>query len=166
MARKRIEEAVVLTSWEEVDRALKEIGECEIAITQIEGDMNKKINEIKEHSSTMAEIHMAKIAENEKLIKKFVTSNKSDIDGKTKILNFGSTGFRKSESVSIPRGEDKKKAIINSLRKNGMDDCIKVEESINKDILKKYNEDMIIRVGASLKKKDTFWYETNLENVK
>lgn len=166
MARKRIEDVEALSSWEDVDRALKEIAECEIAITEIEGEMNKKINDVKEESSTMAEIHKEKIAEKEKLIKTFVTKNKADIEGKTKVLNFGSTGFRKSESISLPRGEDKKKAIIDSLKKNKMSDCIKVEESINKDVLKKYNEDMIIKVGASLKKKDTFWYEVNLENVK
>lgn len=166
MARKRIEDVTVITSWEDVDVALKEIAECQIAITKIEGDMNEEINEIKEKANTKALICKEQIAEREKMLKKFVTSHKSEIDGKTKVLNFGSTGFRKSESVSIPRGEDKKKAIIDSLRKNKMDDCIQVEEKINKDILKKYNKDMIIRVGASLKTKDTFWYETNLENVK
>ncbi len=166
MARKRIEDEARLETWEDVDKALEEIAICEIRISEIEGDMNIKINDIKKEHNTVAQIHKEKISENEKLIKKFVTKNKSEIDGKTKKLNFGSTGFRKSQSVSIPRGEDKKKAIIKQLRNNDMEDCIKVEESINKDILKKYNEDKIVKVGASLTTKDTFWYEVDLQKVK
>lgn len=45
--RKRIIEAPVFKTWEEVDAALKEIAEEEIAIADIEGEMNKQINGIK-----------------------------------------------------------------------------------------------------------------------
>ncbi len=44
--RKRIIEAPVFKTWEEVDAALKEIAEEEIAIADIEGEMNKQINGI------------------------------------------------------------------------------------------------------------------------
>ncbi|MDO4772974.1 MAG: host-nuclease inhibitor Gam family protein [Bacillota bacterium] len=166
MARKRIEDTIKLQSWEEVDKALKAIALSEIAITEIEGDLNKTISEAKEKATAMAAVHKEKIEEQEKLIKDYVETHKSDLDGKTKTLNFGQTGFRKSLSVSLPKGKDKLAAIMESLKKNGMEDCIKVEESINKDVLKKYDEEKIIRVGASLKKKDVFWYEVNLESVK
>lgn len=166
MARKRIEGVEVLTSWGDVDKALRDIGMSEIALNEIEGEMNTEINDIKEKANVKAQIHKDKIAEKETLIKDFVTSHKSEIEGKTKTLTFGQTGFRASESISIPRGKAKIDAIIQSLRKNKMDDCIKVEESINKDVLKKYDESLIVKVGASVKKKDAFWYETNLDSVR
>lgn len=166
MARKRMEDALSLDSWEDVDKSLKDIAECEIQIGKIEGDLNASINELKEKANNLANVYKDKITEKEKLIKAFVSSHKSELDGKTKTLTFGQTGFRKSESISIPRGKDKQDAIIDLLRKNKMEDCINIEESINKDALRKYNEDVIIRIGASVQKKDTFWYEVNLESVK
>ena len=45
-----------------------------------------------------------------------------------------------------------------------MEDCIIVKETVNKDVLKTYDEKDIIKVGASLKKEDTFWYETRKED--
>ena len=45
-----------------------------------------------------------------------------------------------------------------------MDDCIQVEEKVNKDVLRTYEEKEIIAVGASLKKEDTFWYETKKDD--
>lgn len=167
MARKKVRETeVTLSSWEEVDETLKIIAEHEIALENIKGEMNKEINEVKEKAGTKSSIHKDAITVLEKRLKNFVTSHKSELDGKTKKLNFGQTGFRSSTAVSIPRGKDKVSAIIDSLKKKNMDDCIKVEESINKDILKKYDEEVIISIGASLKKKDEFWYECEHAEVK
>ena len=38
---------------------------------------------------------------------------------------------------------------------------MKVSEVVNKDVLATYPEDRIIASGATLKKTDTFWYETD-----
>lgn len=166
MARKRIKEVPVLQSWDEVDAALKEIAEKEIEIEEIEGDMNKQINGIKKSAGLEAKPLQDRIDKLGKDIKEFVTEHKEEMDGKTKLLNFGKTGFRLSTSLSIPKAKDKLERIISKLRKRKMDDCIIVKESVNKDVLKKYDENTIVEIGGTLKKTDTFWYETEREKIR
>lgn len=166
MARKRIVRDVVeLHSWTDVDANLKEIATHELQINEIEGELNSQINELKEKAQARVNVHKERIEELEKPIEKFVVKNKLELDGKSKTLTFGTTGFRKSTSVTVPRGDSQKEAMLQSLKAFGMTDCIKIEESINKDVLKKYPEADIVKVGAKLKTQDTFWYETNYENL-
>ena len=56
--------------------------------------------------------------------------------------------------------------MIAALRKRGMEDCISVKETVNKDILKQYDEQRILEVGGSLKVEDAFWYETKQAELK
>lgn len=165
MARTRIKETPVFKTWEDVDAALKEIAEKEIAIEEIEGEMNKQINGIKIASGIEAKPLQDRIDKLGKDIKEFVTEHKEELDGKSKVLNFGKTGFRLSTTLSLPKAKDKVEKIIAKLRKRKMDDCIIVKESVNKDVLKKYDESVIIEIGGTLKKTDTFWYETEREKI-
>ena len=45
MARKRVIEAPALKNWEDVDGALKEIAEAQLAIGDIEAELNRQITE-------------------------------------------------------------------------------------------------------------------------
>lgn len=166
MARTRIKNQPVLRSWADVDAALREIAEKELLIEEIEGEMNKQINGIKISAGLEAKPHQDRIDKLGKDIKEFVTEHKDEIDGKTMQLNFGSTGFRLSTSVIIPKAKEKVEAIIKSLKIRKMNDCINVVETVNKEVLKKYSEEEIIKVGAKLKKEDVFWYETAREKLK
>lgn len=165
MARTKIKEAPVLKTWDDVDAALKEIAEKEIAIEEIEGDMNKQINGIKIASGLEAKPLQDRIDKLGKDVKEFVTEHKEELDGKSKVMNFGKTGFRLSTTLSLPTAKDKLEKIISKLRKRKMDDCIIVKETVNKDVLKKYDEDTIVEIGGTLKKADTFWYETEREKI-
>lgn len=166
MVRTRILDKPALKSWFEVDAALREIATLELKVEEIEGDMNKQINGIKKSYGLDAKPHQDRIEKLGKDIKDFVAQNKDELDGKTKVLNFGSTGFRLSTSVVIPKAKEKVEAIIKSLKIRKMNDCINVVETVNKEVLKKYSEDEIIKIGAKLKKEDTFWYETSCEKIK
>lgn len=165
MARIRIEDEGIKT-WEDADEVLKEIASLDIAVADIEGEMNVRLNQIKEEAKMKSKIHKDRIKELEKELKSFVTVHRTEIDGKTKNLNFGKTGFRMSTSVSVPTAKDKLKIIIEALRIRKMDDCIKVTEKVDKDTLKKYDEKVITEVGCTLKKKDVFWYEPDHEKIK
>jgi phage host-nuclease inhibitor protein Gam len=166
MARKRIKNQPVLRSWAEVDAALREIAEKEIQIEEIEGEMNRQINGIKISAGLEAKPLQDRIDKLGKDVKEFVTEHKEELDGKTMTLNFGSVGFRLSTSVIIPKAKEKVAEIIKSLKIRKMTDCINVVETVNKEVLKKYGEEEIIKVGARLKKEDVFWYETAREKLK
>ena len=163
MARKRVVEAPSLHSWEDVNDALRQIAEAQIALGEIQSDMQKQIlgaQKVAEEQSKPLNDNVAKL---EREIKSFVTDHRDEM-GKTKsvVLTFGEVGFRLSTSVSLPRAKEKLEEIIRRLKSRQMTDCIVVEEKVSKEALKKYGEDTVNAVGATWKQSDVFGYEVNI----
>jgi phage host-nuclease inhibitor protein Gam len=166
MARKRVVEAPSLHSWEDVNDALCQIAEAQIALGEIQSDMQKQIlgaQKVAEEQSKPLNDNVAKL---EREIKSFVTDHRDEM-GKTKsmVLTFGEVGFRLSTSVSLPRAKEKLEEIIRRLKSRQMTDCIVVEEKVSKEALKKYGEDTVNAVGATWKQSDVFGYEVNIAKL-
>lgn len=166
MARKRVVEAPSLHSWEDVNDALRQIAEAQIALDEIQSDMQKQIlgaQKVAEEQSKPLNDNVAKL---EREIKSFVTDHRDEM-GKTKsmVLTFGEVGFRLSTSVSLPRAKEKLEEIIRRLKSRQMTDCIVVEEKVSKEALKKYGEDTVNAVGATWKQSDVFGYEVNIAKL-
>ena len=166
MARKRVVEAPSLHSWEDVNDALRQIAEAQIALGEIQCDMQKQIlgaQKVAEEQSKPLNDNVAKL---EREIKSFVTDHRDEM-GKTKsvVLTFGEVGFRLSTSVSLPRAKEKLEEIIRRLKSRQMTDCIVVEEKVSKEALKKYGEDTVNAVGATWKQSDVFGYEVNIAKL-
>lgn len=166
MARKRVVEAPSLHSWEDVNDALRQIAEAQIALGEIQSDMQKQIlgaQKVAEEQSKPLNDNVAKL---EREIKSFVTDHRDEM-GKTKsvVLTFGEVGFRLSTSVSLPRTKEKLEEIIRRLKSRQMTDCIVVEEKVSKEALKKYGEDTVNAVGATWKQSDVFGYEVNIAKL-
>lgn len=166
MARKRVVEAPSLHSWEDVNDALRQIAEAQIALGEIQSDMQKQIlgaQKVAEEQSKPLNDNVAKL---EREIKSFVTDHRDEM-GKTKsvVLTFGEVGFRLSTSVSLPRAKEKLEEIIRRLKSRQMTDCIAVEEKVSKEALKKYGEDTVNAVGATWKQSDVFGYEVNIAKL-
>lgn len=166
MARKRVVEAPSLHSWEDVNDAFRQIAEAQIALGEIQSDMQKQIlgaQKVAEEQSKPLNDNVAKL---EREIKSFVTDHRDEM-GKTKsmVLTFGEVGFRLSTSVSLPRAKEKLEEIIRRLKSRQMTDCIVVEEKVSKEALKKYGEDTVNAVGATWKQSDVFGYEVNIAKL-
>lgn len=166
MARKRVVEAPSLHSWEDVNDALRQIAEAQIALGEIQSDMQKQIlgaQKVAEEQSKPLNDNVAKL---EREIKSFVTDHRDEM-GKTKsvVLTFGEVGFRLSTSVSLPRAKEKLEEIIRRLKSRQMTDCIVVQEKVSKEALKKYGEDTVNAVGATWKQSDVFGYEVNIAKL-
>lgn len=166
MARKRVVEALSLHSWEDVNDALRQIAEAQIALGEIQSDMQKQIlgaQKVAEEQSKPLNDNVAKL---EREIKSFITDHRDEM-GKTKsvVLTFGEVGFRLSTSVSLPRAKEKLEEIIRRLKSRQMTDCIVVEEKVSKEALKKYGEDTVNAVGATWKQSDVFGYEVNIAKL-
>lgn len=166
MARKQVVEAPSLHSWEDVNDALRQIAEAQIALGEIQSDMQKQIlgaQKVAEEQSKPLNDNVAKL---EREIKSFVADHRDEM-GKTKsvVLTFGEVGFRLSTSVSLPRAKEKLEEIIRRLKSRQMTDCIVVEEKVSKEALKKYGEDTVNAVGATWKQSDVFGYEVNIAKL-
>lgn len=162
MKRVRMEEPELKT-WDDVNEALRLIAEAQNEIAMMEAGMNVQIDTIKQAYEEKVQEYKKQIKQKELLIKEFTTDKRDQLDGKTKDLTFGKVGFRKSTKLQLPKALDK---VIAALRKRGMEDCISVKETVNKDILKQYDEQRILEVGGSLKVEDAFWYETKQAELK
>ena len=149
MARKHIVEVPALKSWEEVDKALREIAENQIALQDIESEMQRQIIGVKKIAEQDSKRYNDRIAKVERDIKEFVEDHRDELGkAKTKALNFGEVGYRLSTSISIPKN-----------------DCIIVKEDISRENLKKYGEDTVNAVGATWKQKDTFGYDIYIDKL-
>lgn len=166
MARKRVIEEPTLKSWEDVNDALRQIAEAQIALGDIESDMQKQIigaQKVAEEQSKPIKDAQARL---EREIKAFVTEHRDEMGkAKSKTLTFGEVGFRISTSISLPRAKEKLEEIIRKLKARQMTDCIVVKEEVSKEALKKYGEDTVNAVGATWKQKDVFGYDLNLARL-
>ncbi|MBU5442054.1 host-nuclease inhibitor Gam family protein [Paenibacillus sp. MSJ-34] len=167
MARVRIPDQPVLKNWDDVDLTLKEIGEILIDIEGIEALMNTKISDTKLAAEMAAKPLKERLKLLEMQMKEFVEANRDDLGNKkTKEINFGKTGFRKSTKISLPRAAAKLAEVIRRIKEYGMTDCIiQPPEKVDKDNLKKYPQNDILKVGATLTVEDTFWYEVDREKL-
>lgn len=166
MARKRIIEAPALKSWEDVNDALRQIAEAQIALGDIESEMQKQIVGAKKAAEQQSKPYNDRVAKLEREIKDFVEDHREDMGkAKSKVLTFGEVGFRLSTSVSLPKAKEKLEEIIRRLKARQMMDCIVVEEKVSKEALKKYGEDTVAAVGATYKQKDVFGYDVYLERL-
>ena len=161
MARKRVTEPQ-LKSWEEVDACLKAMGDAENQISVITAQMNAAFAEAKKEAEEKAAQYKEMIKQNEGKIKEFTTVRKDDLKGKSKQLTFGTVGFRQSTKLLLPSDTAE---VILKLRVNGMADCINVKETINKDTVKSYPEEEILKIGGYLQRSDSFWYETDKDTL-
>lgn len=166
MARTRVIEAPRLHSWEDVNDALRQIAEAQIALGDIESEMQKQVLGAQKIAEAESKPYQDSIGKLEREIKDFVSDHREDM-GKTKskLLTFGEVGFRLSTSVSLPRAKEKVEEIIRRLKARQMTDCIVVEEKVSKEALKKYGEDTVNAVGATWKQKDVFGYEVNIAKL-
>jgi len=161
MARKRVTEPQ-LTSWEQVDECLKVMSDAENQISMITAEMNAAIAEAKKAAEERAAQFKETIKQNEGKIKEFTTVRKEELKGKSRQLTFGTVGFRQSTKLLLPSDTAE---VILKLRENGMADCINVKETINKDTVKSYPEEEILKIGGYLQRSDTFWYETDKDSL-
>lgn len=163
MARTKPKKEPVLQGWDDVDAVLCRIRKAEHKIAKEQLALNKLKDEATEKSAEAVKPFQDEIKELGLQIKEFVTANRDALDGKTKKLNFGSTGFRLSTKLMIPRG--KEPDVIAALVAMGLDDCVKITETVRKDILRQKPQEVILEAGAYLKPTDEFWYETTQDEL-
>lgn len=168
MARKRIkDEAPAFTSWDDVDQALAIIGDNLRSIEAIEAKMQEAIDNEKTAAELQARAFIENNARLERQIKLYAEDHRDDMEGKkSKTLNFGSLGFRKSTKVMIPKAGPKLIEMIRQLTERGMADCVvQKPATVDKDVLRKYTTDEIVAVGGGIKVDDVFWYEPDRERL-
>lgn len=127
--------------------------------------MNERIADAKATADAKARPIREQTALLETALKDFAIAHRADMGkAKSKALTFGKVGFRQSTRLTLPRGVEKVKTIIEELLRRGMKECVVYPEpKIDKDALKKYSAGEIAEVGAKLEVEDVFGYDVDEE---
>lgn len=89
MARKKVPIQPTLSTWQDVDDAMKEILNCEGCVDEIEVNLNREITLAKEKADAASKPMRERISELEVQIRDFVSRHREELDGKSKRLNLG-----------------------------------------------------------------------------
>lgn len=167
MARTRKTEFCTLGNLDDVNEALRSMGDYDRRIETINADMQVKINQVKEQAEAMARPLIDARAGLETQVGLYAKARYGEFAKvRTKVLTFGEFGFRASTSVSCPSSPDSVAEVVEKLRARDMTDCIKVTpEAINKAVLRTYDMESVEAVGCKLVVKDTFFCEPVREQL-
>ena len=149
--------------WEAVDLALKRLGEIDISLERINGNMTLQINEIKSKATDTAAPLIAERKAIEKEIAAFAKEHK-DAFAKTRSreLTFGTIAFRVVKRLVIPS----KKAVLAAMKALNLNAYIRVKEEPDKEAMMGLDDATLARIGVTRKIEDKLRIEPNLEKVK
>ena len=163
MARQKVRSAIQLTSWAEVNDALRQLGENRRDLKAIENVMNERIASAKADADAKSASLMEDNKQLELAIKEYSLQHRGDMgNAKSKVLTFGKVSFRITRKIQLPSAASKVEAIIKQLLESGKRECVVYPApKIDKEALKKYSAQEIAEVGAKLVVEDVFGYEVD-----
>lgn len=155
-----------IQNYENVNEALKRIAELSVGIERINGEVTLECNRIKESRSS----EIDKLSNEKKYLEQCITSfceeNKADFaEKRSKDFTFGTIGYRLVKSVSLPRVREKIDKLLLVLKSYGCNDCIKYEESIDKDAVCELEDSTLVKLGLKRVVKDNFRIVPKIESL-
>lgn len=152
-----------LQTWDDADRALRELGEAQIKISRIKGEADLAINKIEAERNRRKAGAEEIVKSRTKDIEAFCFQNKHEFTKiRTRKLTFGSLSFSVSNNVEY-ENED---TTIEALESMGFTDCVKVTKNVIKSALKKLDINKLSRVGARKVNTDKLTIKPNIELLK
>lgn len=160
-AKKKIE---TITTQAEADELLRDIGRLEDKIATIHARESEIIRLANERAVAEAKplIDERKMMVEE--LEAWARENEKEWEQRTLTLTFGRLYFRLGKpAIKLLR---KAETILERLRAQGMQSCIRVKEEIDKEALAAYDADVLSEVGCKRMQRDEFYYEVFRPEVK
>jgi phage host-nuclease inhibitor protein Gam len=155
--------AMVISSWQEADAALASLAGARQAQARIAAEAERQIAEV----TTCATAAAAGHAENEKAIlaglEAFTKAHETELEGRSKRLPHGVVGLRKATKIALFRTV---KFVLDALKAEGLTNCIRTKEEIDKEALDKFSEADLKTFGCRRNETDNFYVELDEVTVK
>ncbi len=146
-----------LASWNDVDTAMRELGELQMQVQGVNNKFTPQVNDLKATQNAELEPLQARINALEAQIQTYCQENKAEFaETRTKKLTFGTVSARLVEKFDFPKTKDKLKDLLETLKTIGRSDCIKKEEAPDKAKIKELDGDTLAKLGLKLEKADNF----------
>jgi phage host-nuclease inhibitor protein Gam len=150
-----------IENWGNADEYIRQIGDLTMKITAAQHKAADDINKAKAELEGKVKPLQQEINIHVRSLEAFATTNKNDFrKERSKKLNFGLLGWRKSTSVAIKKTTLEKIKEIFSKAKAAM--CIITKETVSKEALAKLTDEELASVGARREIKDDFFVEPDL----
>jgi phage host-nuclease inhibitor protein Gam len=154
--------ATTLTSWDDVNDALRRLGEIEIARQEFEGRMTLEINETRARYAENFERMAREQAGIEANIAGFVEENKAEfLKTRSRTLDFGTVAFRVVKKIVLRNT----KAVVAAIRALGWVQYLRVKEEPDKEALNGLSDTELARIGVTRKIEDKLRIEPNIERL-
>lgn len=141
----------IYKNWDDVDLALKELGELNIQKDKLEGRQTKLINAVKGRTAQRAKGVVEKIKAIEKNIEIFAKENKDEFAIKrSKRMNFGTISFKRTKRIVCSCVD----AAIRTLEKLQLTQYIRIKKELDKEALKEADVSVLTKIQAELKHED------------
>ncbi|PWM59587.1 MAG: hypothetical protein DBX91_06385 [Subdoligranulum variabile] len=161
MARRKVTAAPVLADWAAVDGALRDIRECEHALTELGVDRDRRIDAVRDEYRKMAEPLQNRLKKLGADVEAYVDAHRAELSGKSRKMNFGVVGYRISSKLMLPAG--KVAEAIATLKAMGRKEFIKTTESLDREALKRQPAEFLEQIDAYVRQRDEFYYDTTDE---
>jgi len=153
-----------IQDWNEVDNALRRMGEIEIDIGEVEGNMNLAINGLK----AKANQKIAPLEEERKGLEKevlnFTENNKEEFArARNKQLIFGKVAYRVVQGIRFLNGME---TVISAMKAFGLTDFLRIKEQPDKEKMLELDDATLVKIGASREVQDKPRIELDLEKVR
>ena len=163
MARRKVTEAPTLMDWAAVDSALRDIRECQHALTELGVDRDRRIDAVKDEYSKMALPLQNRIKKLESDVKAYVDAHRAEMAGKSRTLNFGTVGYRISSKLVLPAA--KAAEAIAALKALGRKEFVKTTETLDRAALSRQPAEFLEQIGAYIRQSDEFYYDVSGEEA-
>ena len=163
MARRKVTAAPVLTDWAAVDSALRDIRECQHALTELGVDRDRRIDAVKDEYSKMALPLQNRIKKLEGDVKDYADAHRAEMTGKSRTLNFGTVGYRISSKLVLPAA--KAAEAIAALKALGRKEFVKTTETLDRAALSRQPAEFLEPIGAYIRQSDEFYYDVSGEEA-
>jgi len=152
---------IEVKGWRHADQLVRDIGDCQGAIQKAEEDARKKIESIKAELAIKTKPVQDMTTRRIHRLEAFAIAHKADFENqKSKKLNFGVLGWRKSTLIRVKKNTLELIKQVFSKVKAAL--YIHVKETVNKEALAKLTDEQLAGVGARRDSKDVFFVEPDL----
>jgi len=155
-----------LETWDDVDNAVRRMGELDIALERIQGDLQLSINTLKDQAKARSLPFIDERKALEKQVQLYCEERKDEfVKKRSRVLTYGTIGYRLVRSVSLPRVKDKVAALLKALKAYGLQECIRVEETPLRERIEELDEATIAKLGLRRTVTDSFRIQPDLERL-
>ena len=161
VARKKVASEPVLRDWTAVDAALRDLKECQYALTELGVELDRRIDGLKDDYNKNAQPLQNRIKRLEGDVKEYVDAHRAELDGKSRTLVFGKVGYRASSKLMLAPA--KVAEAIAALKALGRKELVKTTETLDREALKKEPPALLERIGAFIRWRGVFYYDISGE---